>query len=314
MLKSPYVLLVLATLFWGGNFTVGKYLVSYFPPVTMSVIRWTIAFLVMLPFAWKEFWIHRKIFLEQWKITLALAATGIAAFNALAYASMQYTTAINASLMNSMTPIFVIILSLLFLRERLSLYQLMGVILSMVGVLWIITKGNFYYLMTLQFNRGDLFMLAAIFSWSIYSVLTKKWGKMFPLKGTFLITMFLGIGFLLPFLWGEWDKIPREGISLSQIFSLAYISIFPSILSFICWNKAVMMAGPSKASIFLNLIVVFASVFSIIFLEERIGSPQIIGGTLVITGVYLSQRRGKRTLATEANSFSDSKEKKITMG
>lgn len=287
-ISSPYLWLVLATMFWGGNFTVGRALVSHVPPFTMSLIRWSIALIILLPFAWKELKEAKHVIFGNWKTVFALSLTGIVAFNSLAYVSVQYTTSINASLVNALSPALIMLLSLFVLNEKMSKVQFFGVVVSLSGVLWIVTKGSMHYLLSLAFNMGDMIMLFAVLAWSVYSVLMKASGADLPKTATFFITILLGIIILVPLVvWETFTVRPQFELGFSQYISLLYIGIFPSILSFVLWNKALFAIGPSKASVFLNLIVLFASIFSILFLGEKIHLTQIIGGILIITGVML---------------------------
>ncbi|WP_164525497.1 DMT family transporter [Siminovitchia acidinfaciens] len=288
-LSSPYILLILATMFWGGNFTVGKSLVSYVPPFTMSLIRWSMALIILLPLAWKELAQTKQIMIKHWKTLIALSLTGIVAFNALAYISVQYTTSINASLVNALSPVLIMLLSLYVLKEKMSKVQILGVFISLVGVIWIITKGKIDYLLSLTFNTGDMIMIFAVLAWAVYSVLMRASGTNLPKTATFFVTILIGVVILAPFAMWETYSLPSwEHLEAPQYLGLLYIGVFPSILSFVFWNKALFIIGPSKASIFLNFIVLFASIFSILFLNEKIYPAQVIGGLLIISGVVLT--------------------------
>ncbi|WP_171016899.1 DMT family transporter [Pseudalkalibacillus caeni] len=295
VISSPYLLLVLAALFWGGNFSVGKALVSVMPPVTMSTIRWSVSFLLFLPLAYRDVSNNKETLRRNWKAVLGLAVTGIAMFNALAYLSMEYTTSINASLMNAMAPVVIVVLSVIYLKDRFNAVQLSGILLSIAGVIWIITRGDISRIIHFSFNPGDLIMVVAVSAWGAYSVMMKKFGGRLPGRGTFLLTMLVGIICLLPFT--VYELITLESplvLEPLNYLQLAYISVFPSVLAFLCWNKGLLAVGPSKASVYLNLIVVFVALFGIIFLDERLYSFQIIGGILVVAGVYLSNRAGMK--------------------
>lgn len=291
------MLLIYATLFWAGNFTFGKALVEYVPPVTLSLMRWSLSFAVFFPFAWKELKANHRVLRTEWKTLLLLSFTGLATFNSLTYVSVQYTSSINAALMNSFTPVLVAILSFIFLQDRLRYQQWIGILISFAGVTWIITDGNIRHLLTLHFNKGDLIMSVAILSWAIYSLTMKKYGSRLPQKAAFLVTIGIAIVILFPF--ATWETLVRESWSIPTLhwLSVIYVGVFPSVISFICWNKAVIDVGPSKASTYLHLIVVFASLFGVLFLGEKIVMSQIMGGLFVITGVYLVSMQKMKPLS-----------------
>ena len=159
----PQALLILATLLWGGNFVIGRAVTGDIPPITLACWRWCVAFIVFFPLAYKYLkrdWAQIK---AHWSIILILSVTGIASFNTLVYIGVYYTTSINASLMNSSTPIIIYVLSFIFLKERLSTYQLIGTFISLIGVLFIISGGSFESLLAFTFNKGDLIVLLAVF-------------------------------------------------------------------------------------------------------------------------------------------------------
>ncbi len=287
MLTSPYLLLIYATLFWAGNFTFGKALVEYIPPFTLSWMRWGISFLVFLPFAWKELQQTYKVLLLNWKLIFLMALTGLAMFNSLTYLAMQFTSSINAALMNSFTPVLVALMSLFFLKESLNLRQWGGISLSLTGVLWIISRGNWEDIFSLQFNQGDLSMGVAIIGWAVYSLVMKKYGSDLPAKSGFLASIAVATLILMPFAGYETLALPGWHLPTVHWLSVLYVSIFPSVISFICWNKALLAVGPAKASTYLHFIVLFASVFGVIFLGEVIMVSQIMGGILIISGVYI---------------------------
>lgn len=289
---NPYVLLVVATLIWGGNFVIGRAITSSLPPVTLSFLRWCTAFVIFFPFAWpflrKEWGLLKK----QWPIVLFMAVTGIAGFNTLLYIALHYTTSINASLVNSSTPIIIFMLSFIFMGERLSAQQAAGAILSFLGLLFIISKGSLEVLLKFSFNVGDLIVIAAVICWSIYSILIKQFAGRLPAYSTFTVSMVLGILILFPFFVRE--ALTTEIVwSTGSILTILYTGIFASIVAFMSWNTAVERVGPNKAGIFLNLIPVFAALFAVLFIDETLAWYQA-GGVLVILGVFISTRLTKR--------------------
>lgn len=286
----PYLLLVLATFFWGTNFVFSRMIIEEIPPFQLSVFRWVIASIVFLPFVWQELKQQKGLLQQHWKILVLLALTGIAGFNTLLYIALQFTTSINASLVNSSAPLLIVLLSVIFLKERLVKIQYAGVFVSFFGVFVIITGGSLETLKTLTFNPGDLVVIAAVLVWAIYSVLMKKFGVVLPKKSTFILTIYLGIISLLPFaLWERtYHSVSLSSLSVEMVLAVVYLGIFPSIVSFLCWNEGVMQVGPGKASNYLHLIVLFTTILAILFGGERLMLTQLIGGAFILSGVILA--------------------------
>ncbi len=290
---NPYVLLVIANLIWGGNFVIGRAIASSLPPVTLSFLRWCTAFLIFLPFAVPFLLKEWPMLKKQWQVVLILSITGITGFNTLLYIALHYTTSINASIVNTSTPILLFLLSFIFLKEKLNTKQVAGALLSLVGLLFIISKGSITILLQLSFNKGDLIVIGAVICWSIYSLLIRRYAGILPTYSTFVVTAFLGILILLPFSIVEMQT--KEIVwSLATIATILYTGIFASIVAFMSWNTAVERVGPSKAGVFLNLIPVFAAIFAVLFIDESLAWYQGAGGVLVILGVFISTRITKK--------------------
>jgi drug/metabolite transporter (DMT)-like permease len=287
--RSPYILLVIATCIWGGNFVAGKALVLHIPPIMLAALRWCIAFLCLLPFFGKQAWQLRTDFLRNWKMILFLSATGVAGFNTLTYVAVQYTGSINASLMNSATPIIVVVLTWLVMRERLAWTALPGIIISMAGVSWIISRGSLSALLKLSFNTGDLLMLVAVFCWSLYSVGMKKVAGRFPSSPFLLIQIAMALVFLIPLSLIEWGlKSPQIDWNLSLASGLIYIGLFASIVAFLSWNRAIELVGPQRCAGFLNLIPMFSAIFATAFTGESLRLYHLLGAVWIVAGVYLT--------------------------
>ena len=195
----PQLLLVLATLLWGGNFVIGRAVTGDIPPITLAFFRWCVAFIVFLPIAYSRVKREWHMIKAHWPAVIVMAITGVACFNTLVYIGVYYTTSINASLMNSSTPIIIYILSFIFLKERLSKFQLIGTALSLAGVAFILSKGSLETLLSFSFNKGDLIVLIAVCCWGVYSLLVKQYAGRLPGYSTFLVTIALGAIMLLPF-------------------------------------------------------------------------------------------------------------------
>ncbi|AFC30321.1 hypothetical protein PM3016_3488 [Paenibacillus mucilaginosus 3016] len=291
-LQSPLFLLVAATCLWGGNFVVGRAIVPFVPPLLLAELRWTLALLVTLPYWGGEFWRHRSRLLQHWRPLLLLSLTGIAGFNTLLYIAVQYTSPINAALMNSATPILIVLVTPLMLGGRLRWGALPAMGLSIAGVLWIVTRGSWEALLGLSFNRGDLWMMLAVACWAVYTVGMKKYAGMLPPRALFVTTVLMGSLILLPFTVGEWI-VRRPDIAWSPgiLAGILYIGILASVAALTAWNAAVAAIGPSRCSGFLNLIPLFSAVFAILFTGESLHAYHLIGALLIISGVYLVNRQ-----------------------
>lgn len=288
----PYVLLIIATVLWGGNFVIGRAVASDLPPYTLAFLRWTVALLIFFPIAREALKQEWKLIRKNITVVLFMSITGVAAFNTLVYVGLHYTTAINASLMNTSTPIIIYILSFIFLRERLTKKQIIGAVISLTGVLAIISNGSFDNLKQLSFNAGDLIVFIAVICWSIYSLLVKQYSSELPGNSTFLVTIMIGTVMLFPFFIYE-SIHPDVAViwSLKSIGAILYTGVFASIVAFLAWNNGVVRLGANKAGIFLNFIPVFATVFAVLFIGETLQLFQVLGGVFVICGVYLSTKK-----------------------
>ena len=288
----PQLLLILATLLWGGNFVIGRAVAGDIPPITLAFLRWCVAFIVFLPIAYNRVKREWHMIKANWPAVIVMAITGVACFNTLVYIGVYYTTSINASLMNSSTPIIIYILSFIFLKERLSKFQLIGTALSLAGVVFILSKVSLETLLSFSFNKGDLIVLIAVFCWGVYSLLVKQYAGRLPGYSTFLVTIALGVMMLLPFTIYELMTTSVEIVwSPSTIGAILYVGIIASIVAFLSWNNGVVALGANKASIYLNFIPLFAAIFAVLFLDEDLLLAQLIGGLAVICGVLLANKK-----------------------
>lgn len=287
----PFILLVFATVLWGGNFVIGRAISNELPPFTLSFLRWCTAFIIFLPIAWVPLKREWRQIRKHLPIVFFMALTGVASFNTLIYLALHYTTSINASLMNTTTPIIIYILSFFFLKERLTRNQLLGTFISLLGVLFIISKGSIESLLQFSFNSGDLIVIVAVVCWAIYSLMVKQFSSKLPGSPTFLVSIFIGIIMLLPFFIYEMTN-PAVQVtwSIASISAIFYTGIFASIVAFVCWNTGVIRLGANKAGIYLNFIPVFATLFAVLFIGETLQLFQVFGGLFVILGVFLTTR------------------------
>jgi drug/metabolite transporter (DMT)-like permease len=289
--KSPYVLLVLAACFWGGNFVVGKALVAEVPPLMLALFRWSTALVFLAPSLGWSAWRQRNLFMQHWKSVVLLTIFGVAGFNTLLYIAVQYTSSINASLMNAATPIFIVLLSFFSLRERLSWLRATGIIISLIGVVWIVSRGSWQAIVNFTFNQGDLWMLLAVVFWALYSIGVKKVNGILPANELLTVTVALTVILLLPLSIIE--SSVREystAFSWRVISGIIYVGTFASIVAFSCWNKAVSLIGPSRCAVFLNFIPLFSALFATVFAGEHIYLYHFIGAAFIIGGVFVNAK------------------------
>lgn len=285
----PYFLLVLANMIWGGNFVIGRIGAEYFPPITFSLFRWLLAVAILTPFLvgklkrdWFVFWRHK------W-VVIILSVTGVAGYNTLLYYSLHFTTSINASVVNSTTPLVMALMSIFILKEKLSSKQSIGILFSIIGIIFVLSKGSLRTLATFSFNGGDLVVLIAVVSWSVYSIVIKKYSEILPVYTTFYVTSIIGVLLLTPLSLLEFNKGNADVIfTPASLLILLYVGIFASIVAFMSWNIGVAKTGAAKSGIFINLLPVFATIFATVFNGESLMWYQLAGGAIVLLGVLLS--------------------------
>lgn len=285
---SPYLLLTLTVLFWSGNWVVGRGIREDVPPIALSFWRWVIAFILLLPLAWPHLKAQWPQVLRHWGILTLLGISGGACHNALTYTGLVYTTAINGVLLGSATPIMIIGLSWLLLGKRLRRPEWLGVIVSFSGVFVIVSHGDLSRLLELRPNIGDLWVLAAMFCWALYTVLL-AWrpGGLHPYAFLAAIAV-VGLLALLPFYLWEMASGKVILATPAALGAIAYAGVFPALVGFVFWNKAVSEVGGNKAGLFMHLMPAFGTVLSVMFLDEVPGLYHLFGITLIFCGIWLT--------------------------
>ena len=290
--KTAYIFLIFATLFWSGNFIVGK-AASLFeiPPFTLNFYRWTFAWLILAPFTLKEIFKKKENILKNLKLILILGITSITIFNSIVYYSLNFTQVISGVLMISTIPVMIIFFSWIFKIEKTNFYQILGVIFSLFGVVIIVTKADLNKLLNLNFNKGDLWMVVAMLSWAMYSALLRK--KKFELSQISLLQTIISAGLilLLPAYLIEMSLGYRLNIHLPFILTLSYVVLFPGLASFFFWIKGISIIGSNRSGIFLHLMPIFSTIMAILIFKEKFMVFHFIGAVLIITGVVLSSKR-----------------------
>jgi drug/metabolite transporter (DMT)-like permease len=287
-----YILLVCTTLIWSVNFIIGKFAYLFeVPPLSLNFLRWILVWILLFPFTYKEIFLNIKFIKKNIVYLTILAITSVSAFNSLVYLALNYTQAIDTILMISIIPVFVLFLSSILGIEKYNLFQLLGLIVSFVGVLIIFSNADLSKILNLNFNKGNAWMLLAVFCWALYSSLLKKKKLPFSTLGLVEILTSIGLLFLIPQFIGE--QMYGKEIKFNKAFFLilSFVTLFASIGAYYSWNKAIELIGPNRASIFLHLMPVFGVILAIVLLKEKFQMYHFIGASFIVSGIYLSNKK-----------------------
>ncbi|WP_321344930.1 DMT family transporter [Breoghania sp.] len=286
---QPYILLSITAMSWGGNLVIGRVAAGHIPPLALAQTRWIGAFLVLVTFLWPKLRQDWPVIRRNFPILLLLSFVGITLYNSLAYEGLQYTQAINGALMQSTAPFWIALWSLILFRDRLTVGQIGGIVLSGAGVLTIITGGDVNQLANLSINPGDILLIIAMASYALYATLLRKRPPMHPLS-FLVLTIGLGGFMLLPATAIEYASGFTMQADRQTILSLIYVILIATILAYICFNRGVELIGPNRAGPFFHLIPVTASLLAIVFLGETFRLFHAIGYALILGGIFLAQR------------------------
>ncbi|MDP3076888.1 DMT family transporter [Bradyrhizobium sp.] len=288
--NQPYLLLSITALCWAGNAIVGRLAAGHIPPVTLSFLRWSMAFLIILPFAWKHLVRDWGAIRGRLGTMVILSVTGISAFNTMQYWALEHTQALNTLLLQSAGPLFVAIWSLLLLGIRLTLAQAGGLAVSLTGVLVILLQGDLTTLKNIEFNIGDVIFVAALLIFGLYSTLTFKRPQIHGLSFVGF-TFGCGAAALVPLLIWELMTRPMMQFDTANLLTLFYVAVFPSTLAYLCFNRGVHLIGANRAAAFFHVIPLFGAAMAIVFLGEHPRLFHVIGFALVLTGVFVASRK-----------------------
>lgn len=285
-----YFLLALCVLIWSGNFVLGRYLSTSVEPIELAFFRWFFVLIFITP---SLFFLDLKkllrVFKQNLKIMLSLSILGITLFNTIVYLAVQTTTATNGLLINSTTPIIILILAHFILKAHINKLQILGIILSTFGVSFLILKGNILSITNLEFHDGDFLILLSSSIWALYSVLIKFRPKELNSYELFVSLVIVGFIILLPVYLAQGYSIEREIASIKQNWYLyVYISLFASITSYYLWHIGLDTIGAARTGQFTHLMPLFGSTLAFIFLGETLESYHIYGAILIGLGIYLS--------------------------
>jgi len=289
MKKNPYFSLALASLFWSGNHIVGRAIAGHFPPLTISTIRWFIPAIILWIAGHSRIRQDWPLIRQHWIIMLWLGSTGGILFTALQYVGLQYTSAVNVSILNSLVPVLIIAASALIFRDRIFLVQLLGILTSLIGVLIIVTKGKLDALLQLSFNHGDVIIIANMIVFAVYAACLRLGPKIHWMSFLFIFAFVSAIG-TMPFAIFELvsGRIPE--LNVGTIAAVIYVSIFPSLMAFAAWNYGVERIGANRSGPFLHLIPLYTALFASVFLGEEILSFHIFGLLSILVGVWIAAR------------------------
>ena len=289
-----YILLFLATLFWSGNFLVGKFASQYqIPPFSLNFYRWLCAWLILAPFTIQEILKKRNYILKNYKYYTVLGITSVTIFNSIVYYSLNFTQVISGVLMISTIPVMIIFISSILKIEKTNIFQILGVSFSFIGVVLIITKANFEILMNLDFNKGDITMVFGMLSWATYSALLKK--KKHELSQLTLLEVVISFGFifLIPIYFIEYQMGFTISPNRNFFIILFYVVLFPGLASFIFWIKGVSIIGANRSGVFLHMMPILSAIMAMIIFDEKFMFYHMLGAIFILIGILLSNRKTK---------------------
>ncbi|MCT1538667.1 MULTISPECIES: DMT family transporter [Lysinibacillus] len=276
-------LMLVTSLLWGGNFVVAKTLVAHASPMTLTLVRWLIAVIVLLPLVW---WKEKRLVPAKAALVplFLMGITGVALFNIFQFLALERTTSTNAGLISTMNTMSIALFSFAFLKEKINGWQLLAMVLSLIGVFLVLSKGDWQLLWHFQLNTGDLWMVAAVCVWGLYSVCS-KWAMQTtsPLMATLYAGLF-GVLILVPFTITDFTF---SEIDSSFILSLLYTGVISTVVCMVFWNIGVQQLGATTSGIFLNFNPIFTALLAFLFIGEQLSWLQGIGGIIVILGCYL---------------------------
>lgn len=285
---SGYSLALMTTFLWSGNFIIARGLHESIPPIGLSFWRWFVATAALFPFAYRFFIKDITLIRRHYFYLAVTALLGVTLFNTLIYIAGHTTKAINLSLLAAAAPIFIIVLSAIFLKEKFTVSRITGITLSFVGIIFLISKGDLSQLSSLTFAVGDIWMLCAAMSFAAYTILVKK--KPAELSNlAFLIAIYIfGLLFIFPAYLYEHFYLSKVSMDFSNVAAILYVSLFASIIAYYTWNRAVLSIGVTQSALIYFLTPVFSAVGANIILNEPILAVEIYSMMLILLGILLA--------------------------
>ena len=291
---TAYLYLFLTVTFWAGNFIVGK-LASFYnvPPFSLNFYRWFFAWLILAPFTIPEIIEKKDYIFKNYKLFIILGVTSITIFNSIVYYSLNFTQVISGVLMISTIPVMIMLFSSILKIEKTNIFQIIGVIFSFAGVIMIITKADIQILKSLDFNKGDITMVVAMFSWALYSTLLKRQKYEISQISLLQVVITFGLLFLIPIYFIEYQIGSRIILEKPFILILSYVVLFPGLASFLLWIKGISLIGANRSGVFLHLMPILSAIMAMIFFNEKFMFYHMLGACFIITGILLSNKKLK---------------------
>lgn len=287
--SRAYPLLSMTALFWAGNSIVGRAARELVPPAALSFWRWTFALALLLPLAWPHLKRDWPVLRAHWPVMAILGALGIGAFNTLLYSGLQTTTALNSMLIQSAQPALILMLGGLVMRDRTSARQVAGVLVSLAGVLMVIARGDLALLLALRLNAGDAIIAFAVLLWALYSVLLRKRPPVHPLS--FLAaSIMVGLVVIAPVYLMELASGRRIVPETGSALAIVYVSVFPSFLAYLFFNRGVELIGSAATAQFMNVMPLMGAGLAMLFLGEALHLFHVAGLALVLAGIWVAGR------------------------
>lgn len=286
-----YAMAIFAALLWSGNFIIAKDSAKSIPPASLCFLRWAIAAILITPFVLKKI-INQWAEIKKHIIHLTITAIfGITLFNTFTYIAAPDVPAIHLSLFNATaSPVFSIILAAIFLKERLSIIKMTGVLISIAGILLLLTNGQLKHLLSFEFHKADWWIMASALAFAIYNIFVKTKPSALHPQVFLTVVFWIGILFLFPFFIHEQLIKPTE-INVKNTASVLYLGIGASLIAYLCWNAAIRKIGAGKTALFGNLIPVFSMIEAILILGEKLSINQAISSLLIIAGLVVANSR-----------------------
>jgi drug/metabolite transporter (DMT)-like permease len=286
-----WLLAALPPLFWAGNFVLARALHADVPPTALSFWRWALALVILLPFGWPAMWRQRALLGRHWRLLVLLALLGVTGYNTLLYIGLQDTTATNALLLSSGTPVLIVVLSFVVLGQRARATALVGLALSLAGVWLIVSAGEPHRLLDIGLGAGDAWVLATTLVWGLYSVFLRL--RPAELDPVGFLTALVVLG--LPPIAGLYAWELGRGIGFTpepaSLAAIGYVALFPSVLAYIFWNRAIAELGANRTGQYMHLVPVFGILLGVLVLGERLAWFHGAGAVLIAGGILLSARR-----------------------
>lgn len=285
-----YVLVLVATAIWSGNFIVARLLSDSIPPATLDFLRWAAALVFLLPFAVRPLYRDIQAIRTHLGYVCLSAFLLVTLFNTLIYIAAHWTKAINLSLIAVSSPIFIVLFARVILREPFTVRRIIGLIAATLGVILLITEGDVCRLMDLTFSQGDLWMLLAAMIFGMYSILVRIKPVALSPVAFLCSTVILGLIFLVPWVIWELRSVQVVNFSESSVAAIVYLALGPSLLAFLCWNKAILLIGPVRSAFVYYSLPVFSGVAALVILGEPIHIVHALSGILILAGVIIATR------------------------